>query len=97
MHRQVLLAEGIGTHRHIERYSDLSFDQISEEITALIAHFEQRFSRFDPNSMLSLLNKKRKILTQDSDFFQMLELGREAHKLSDGAFSLFVASDLEAL
>lgn len=97
MRKQRLLTEGIGTHRHIERYSDLSFDKIADEIRFLISSFEKRFSRFDPDSLLSSLNQKREILTDDADFFDMLRLWVEAQELSNGAFSLFVGSDLEAI
>lgn len=77
MHKHQLKTEGIGTHRYIERYSDLSFDLISSEIHDLIWDFEQKFSRFRSDSLLSELNEKKEILTQDVDFFEMLRMGIE--------------------
>lgn len=95
MRKHQLRTEGIGTHRYIERYSDLSFDLISSEIQDLIWDFEQKFSRFRSDSLLSELNEKKEILTQDVDFFEMLRLGTMMESQTFWFFSLFVASALQ--
>jgi len=75
MQKQELHFQAIGTHRHIQFVVEAGmFQIIADYIDNLMTDFELRFSRFRDDSLVSRLNKGRRVVSSDADFLAMLQI-----------------------
>jgi thiamine biosynthesis lipoprotein len=88
--------EGLSTHFYVDVFQPV-IDEISlkQQITNEIDRFGSVYSRFNKDSLLSKLNTE-KVVPIDKDLANMLRLGLQMEKETNGVFSLFVKSKLEA-
>lgn len=99
-----------GTHRTIQFSSlyidkedrkekhELNSTQIQEIITTtkqMIDTFEQNYSRFLPESLVTRYNTGENIL--DPHLQEMISIGKHYHALSDGIFDVHLWGDLEKI
>lgn len=95
MDKHMFSTSWIGSHRDIQWYGWEK--SIRAYLGHLIYSFEQKYSRFLPDSLVSQLNSKRFLSSDDRDLFQMLQLWEKYREKTAGYFSLFVGSALEEL
>ena len=100
MKKSVYLLEGyqaLGTVWYIELFEQLPSDRLEvlrNDVIQEIISFENKYSRFKSDSLLSLLNKNR-TLPYDEDLALMISLAKDAHTKSDGIFDIFIKHKLE--
>ncbi|MCP3904405.1 MAG: FAD:protein FMN transferase [Planctomycetes bacterium] len=77
---------------------DVALRAAGEEALEAIAETERRLSLFDPGSLVTRLNTRgaQRPVTMDDDMLDLLELCRDVHRDSDGAFDITVAALMEA-
>lgn len=91
--------EAIGTHWWIE-----IFDEVTEEkleatqgrLELLCSNFNKEFSRFLPDSQLSILNRERVLQNPSAEFQTLLTLGKKLYLESQTTFNLLTGHILEA-
>lgn len=88
--------EAVWTHWTISREWS-NEDTIWTIIVDLLNDFQQKYSRFDSQSILSQLNQKRILHSDDAVLVDMIRHWEQAQILTNGLFSLFVWSHLENL
>jgi FAD:protein FMN transferase len=69
--------------------------QIKQKTLEVLNDFENLYSRFKPDSLISLLNKDKTLENYPDELFEMLTLCNQASSLTKGAFNIFVGSVLE--
>lgn len=77
---------GTTYHFTYENQTDLE-----PELKALLNEFNRSLSTYDPNSIISRINKNDTAIVADSFFIQCFEKSMEISQLTDGAFDLTVA------
>lgn len=73
-----------------------SKSNLEPELKALLNEFNRSLSTYDPNSIISRINKNDTTVVADSFFMQCFEKSMEISKLTDGAFDLTVAPVVNA-
>jgi len=89
--------EALGTIWWFEFFEEISLKEnqiLHQDLASFIADFEQRFSRFRPNSLVSKLNQNHKLETNDSDLQKMLTLGQAFYQDTKGLFNLLLGEIL---
>lgn len=89
--------KGLGTVWFAELFlqglnADVSL--IEERLKKEIEEFENKYSRFQEESLLNQLNKNKSI-QYDKDLVKMLEIAKEASLKSGGIFNIFIKEKLE--
>lgn len=90
--------EALGTVWYIEVFENLDSDkkvEIAEKIKSEILNFQNTYSRFLVNSALNELNYNKSV-EFDHDLWQMISLGLDFEKFTEGIFDLFIKKDLES-
>ncbi|PKP11563.1 MAG: thiamine biosynthesis protein ApbE [Bacteroidetes bacterium HGW-Bacteroidetes-4] len=82
-----------GTTYHFTYESKTNYEP---ELKALLNEFNRSLSTYDPNSIISRINKNDTLVVADSFFIQCFEKSMEISKLTDGAFDLTVAPVVNA-
>lgn len=89
--------EAIGTHWEIEietKLSQVASTKLYREIAELIEDFDQAYSRFRPDSLVSTMAKEAGQYPLRADFLPLLELYQKLYKLSSGLFTPLVGQFL---
>jgi thiamine biosynthesis lipoprotein len=94
MGKHIFTCEWIGTQRDIQRYGNIK--SIKSDITIMIESFEQKYSRFREESLVSNYNRTW-VIPDDADFLIMMALWEEYRQKTHGYFSLWVGGYLEEL
>jgi len=84
--------KALGTSFWVECFDNIDpikLQIIEQGCISILHHFENRFSRFREDSLISLLNKGGRIYA-DRDFELMYQFSEQLQKNSKGAFSLFL-------
>ena len=92
--------QAMWTYRYISIYdniSDIVYESIMQNVIDFLDIFENNYSRFRENSIISILSKKWTIYDPSEELSQMLDLAKSAEKLSKWYFSIFVANVLSNL
>ncbi len=91
---QTMTTQALGTIRNIwYRYSTTDHHS---PIKSMLSQFEKNYSRFLESSVISHLNNKKTIIAND-ELLDLIQIGQDAHRQSDGYFSPFVWTVLEQL
>jgi FAD:protein FMN transferase len=61
---------------------------VYDDLIYTIADFDNKYSRFNPESMLSKINKEKELYVDNIDLVQMLQLGLQYYELSNGLFNI---------
>jgi thiamine biosynthesis lipoprotein len=88
--------QGIGTHWWFEfPDAEKSIEYYRDQIRSQIQQFEHAYSRFLPDSQLSLLNRDRQLINPSPEMIELLVLGKEFYHKTQGYFNPAVGSILE--
>jgi thiamine biosynthesis lipoprotein len=83
--------ESMGTVWYIEIDVDALLEhraRIKGEVVTFLEGFSKKYSRFSPDSLVSVLNKDR-VVDADEDLVAMLTYGEKISSLTEGVFSLY--------
>ena len=90
--------EAIGTRWFIDVHheiSDESKSSLLSEIISRISQFESTYSRFKPDSFISVVSKNPGVYKLPDDAFDLLEIYSTFYKITDGAFTPLIGQVLE--
>ena len=91
--------EAIGTHFWIEIFDEISNEQLAAtkaRSELLCSTFNQNYSRFRPDSQVSILNLERVFKNPGEELCELLMYGRAFYLRSQGLFNPLVGHILEA-
>jgi thiamine biosynthesis lipoprotein len=91
--------QALGTQWWIEIFDELATqrgDEIKDFITSYVSTYEQNYSRFQPDSLVSTLNRDRTVVNPTPEFVQLLEYGKRLYLRSDTHFNLLTGHILES-
>lgn len=94
-----LTFEGLGTTWWVEIFDTVSNERRYETeglITALVRSIENRFSRFQANSLVSILNTTHHLVDTDTDLRTLISLGQTFYQQTNGVFNCLLGEHLEA-
>lgn len=89
--------EAIWTHRYITIYDKISDElqkSVTQKVMDFLHDFEDNYSRFRENSLISQLSKNWYIKNPPIELLQMLYLAKKSEELSDGYFNILIANTL---
>lgn len=87
---------GIGTHWWFQIYDGTkSIEYYRNIITHEIQRFELAYSRFLPNSQISLLNRDRELINPTVELLKLLAIGKDFHTKTLGLFNPAIGHILE--
>jgi FAD:protein FMN transferase len=88
--------EGIGTHWWFRIYDAIeSIEFYRNIIDSEIQSFEKAYSRFLPNSQISILNKDRFLRSPSTEFLELLAIGKKFSTATQGLFNPAIGYILE--
>ena len=91
--------QALGTQWWIEIFDELAAqrgDEVKDFITTYVSTYEQNYSRFQPDSLVSTLNRDRTVVNPTPEFVQLLEYGKRLYLRSDTHFNLLTGHILES-
>lgn len=91
--------EAIGTHWWIEIFDDISNAELEANLGRLeliCSNFNLAYSRFRPDSQISILNRERELRNPDEECRVLLNYGKQLYLRSQSTFNLLVGHILEA-
>lgn len=86
--------EAIGTKWHIESLEILS-DQLLADIHNCIEEYDQTYSRFRSDSLVTKVSKHAGVYTFSDDSIELMQLYRTLYDLTDGCMTPLIGSMLE--
>jgi FAD:protein FMN transferase len=88
--------KALGTTWQIQILEPIDEPQIVfNEIQKVVTEFENTYSRFRDNSLITELNIKRVLQKPPAELIQILELAQKWYKLSGGEFNILIGDYLE--
>ncbi len=91
--------EALGTRFYIEICDEVTpptLADIIHDAGLFLSQFEAHYSRFLPDSLVSILNRERFLSHPDSEFIALLEYGQNLTKRTQGLFNMLLGKTLEA-
>jgi thiamine biosynthesis lipoprotein len=91
--------QALGTTWWVELFDTMSTerrDGLQASISTLLLSIETRFSRFRPDSLVSELNTKRTLCTDDTDLATLIGIGRDLYRHTRGNFNILIGDELLA-
>jgi len=89
--------QGLGTIWYFEFFNE-TFDTKKAAATAqLIREFEANYSRFQPNSWVTLLNRERELVNPNAEFVDILDKSLSYYHKSAGVFNIAVGEKMESI
>lgn len=91
--------QALGTTWWIEIWDELTDNthtEIKDFCVGIAYLYEQNYSRFKPNSLISTLNRERKLQTPSQELIDLLLYGKRLYLRSDTHFNLLTGHILEA-
>ncbi len=92
--------EGIGTHWWItipDKIEERLFSEVQNNILNILHEFDEKYSRFKENSLISKLNREKSISDFPLELYEMLKTSEKVRELTDGHFNVCVGTQLEDL
>ncbi len=90
-----LKGEVFGTYYTITYY-DKNGENYQKEIENLLQQFDNSLSTYNPNSIISKINRNEKSVTVDSFFVKMFNVAEQVYNQTNGAFDITVAPVVNA-
>ncbi len=89
--------DGIGTHWWIENLANGDFDgETKQAVPEYVQEFDNQYSRFKPESMIGILNKKKYLKDPPETLLAMFNFCKGMYEISDGAFDITVGGVLHS-
>lgn len=91
--------EGLGTMWEVRIDNPVkgSEQSISKVIKQTVSDFEDKYSRFKVDSLISQLNRWKELKNPPQELLKMLAFAKKSYSLSNGAFDICLGSQLEAI
>ncbi len=89
----------LGTTWLVEIFGDVSKEKADETcglIRLFLIDFEAKYSRFKPDSIISTINYTKRLDRPDQTTIELLHLGQQLYKDTDGIFNILVGEHLLA-
>jgi FAD:protein FMN transferase len=83
--------QGVGTKWSFAFYENIDIIKTRQLLTQNISEFENLYSRFKQDSILSKLNKHKKLQNPTSELVQMIQKGLEYYDISNELFNIATA------
>ncbi len=80
--------KALGTVWSFQFYEKVDKNDLYSGLSKLINDFDDSYSRFKSNSIVSTLNKEKSFKNPSQDLIKMLDLGLEYYDLSNGVFNI---------
>ncbi len=80
----------------VDPLSENKIDEIKSKITSIVTDFEQKYSRFKDDSILSILKQTGQYPNPPEDLINMINLGKELELVTEGHFNLSIGNVLES-
>jgi thiamine biosynthesis lipoprotein len=96
---QTFTFEAIGTHWWIEIFDDISDEELKAtkgRLELLCSQFNQAYSRFRPDSYISILNERRVLENPPAELVKLLTYGKQLYLRSETTFNFLTGHILEA-
>ena len=96
----IIKFDKLGTHWECEIFDDINNNELvilKNKILEIVDKFENNYSRFLPDSLLSILNRNYEILNQPTEMTDMFVAAREVGLATGGVFNLSVGGKLNEL
>ena len=91
--------EAIGTHFWIEIFDDISDEELQatqRRLELLCSLFNEQYSRFRPNSLISILNPERVLHNPSEECIEQLSYGKALYLRTNTTFNILTGHILEA-
>jgi thiamine biosynthesis lipoprotein len=91
--------QALGTTWWIELFEDLedvNLDEAKKFVEVFVSDYEKNYSRFLPDSFISILNRDRTLANPTPEFVKLLEYGKRLYLRSDTHFNLLTGHILES-
>jgi len=79
-----------------ENNTNKNIDEVQNFVEVFVSTYEKKYSRFLPDSQISILNRERSFQNPSSEFVQLLEYGKRLYLRSDTHFNLLLGHILES-
>ena len=89
---------GLGTQWWVEVFDDISTEKaqtVYDDVRLFITKFEDRYSRFNPDSIISTLNAAHKFPNPDAETIEILEYGLSLYHDTHEVFNFLVGEAME--
>jgi thiamine biosynthesis lipoprotein len=89
----------LGTTWWIELFTPIdeaSRQVVKDDLAACLQTFEQRYSRFKPDSLVSRLNREGYVENPDNDLIEILTYGKKLYQETAGAFNFLLGNVMNA-
>lgn len=99
MSAPIFTHQALGTTWWIEIFDDLPQETrttVYNDCALFLTEFEHRYSRFRPDSLISILNRERSITHPPAELITLLTCGLDLHRRSNGMFNILVGDTLLA-
>jgi thiamine biosynthesis lipoprotein len=91
--------QALGTTWWVElfdEFPDKNLDEVKHFIEVFVSDYEKNYSRFQPDSYISILNRDRTLASPTPEFVKLLEYGKRLYLRSDTHFNLLTGHILES-
>lgn len=91
--------KALGTQWWIELFQtipDQKLDEAKRSVEIFVSEYEQKYSRFLPDSQISILNRERSLTNPSPELVHLLEYGKRLYLRSDTHFNLLTGHILES-
>ena len=91
--------QALGTTWWIELFENLTnqnLDEVKNFVEVFVSTYEKKYSRFLPDSQISILNRERSFQNPSPELVQLLEYGKRLYLRSDTHFNLLTGHILES-
>jgi thiamine biosynthesis lipoprotein len=91
--------QALGTTWWVElfdEFPDKNLDEVKHFIEVFVSDYEKNYSRFLPDSFISILNRDRTLANPTPEFVKLLEYGKRLYLRSDTHFNLLTGHILES-
>jgi thiamine biosynthesis lipoprotein len=79
-----------------ENHTDKTLEQIKTFVVDFVSTYEKQYSRFLPDSLISILNQERRLTHPPAELIQILEYGKQLYLRSDTHFNFLTGHILES-
>jgi thiamine biosynthesis lipoprotein len=89
----------LGTQWWVEIFDDIppeTLAAIKDDSEGFVSAFEERYSRFKPDSLVSRLNREREIADPPAEFLELLRFAKQLYLRSNSTFNPLLGHVLEA-
>lgn len=87
--------EALGTIWNVEFINSKLSSEKLKELSTIVLNFENDYSRFLPNSKLTILNKQQKFLNPSPEFIAMCRFALDSNTITNGIFNVGSGGILE--